>query len=169
MIKNESIRTENKISKFTLGNEILLNESQQYAIAKEGNNSNLNPVEKLQKSESSWSLETNISSYNQQNEEIFSEENIEVLEIPIAPEQLESEWCTKENFQDTLNEILFELDLNPYSDLEIKENYAIFQENSPEKFIHGIFSIENSKSLSVDDDKVLIIKFLREKLAKTSL
>ena len=84
-----------------MGNEILLNENEQYPIAKEGNNSNLKPVKKLQKSESLWSLETAISSYNHQNEEIFFEENIEELEIPIAPEQLESEWCTKEIFQET--------------------------------------------------------------------
>ena len=47
--ENESIRTENRISKFALENEILLNENKQYAIAKEENNSNLNSVRKLQK------------------------------------------------------------------------------------------------------------------------
>ena len=51
--KNELITTNDKVSKFKLGNEFLLKENRQYLIEEEKNNTTYNLLENIQKSDSS--------------------------------------------------------------------------------------------------------------------
>ena len=152
----ESIRTKDKISKFTLGNEFLQNKNRQFAI-EENKNCIPNIPEEIKRSDSSWSLDA-IASSNQEYEQETPTNDSEELDSPIYPEHEQLTWCTKDKFQETLLEISSELNLDPYSDLEIFETYETFQGNFSEEEIYGNFSIENKDAVSEED---LLINKLR--------
>ena len=153
--KNELITTNDKVSKFKLGNEFLLKENRQYVIEEEMNNTTYYLLENIQKSDSSWSLDTNASSVhaicNQEHKRRLSSDKTEDLDSPIYLEQEESTWCIKETFQESLHEISSEPDLNSYSELEVNEIYEVFRGNFSEEEIYETFSIKNKNTVSEDD------------------
>ena len=152
--ESESIKTKDKISKFTLGNEFLQNTNRQFAI-EEKKNCIFNIPEEIKRSDSSWSLDAVASSSHsilpQEYEQETPINDSEELDSPIYPEHEELTWCTKDKFQETLLEIPSELNLYSYSEWEIYETYETFQRNFSEEEIYGNFSIENKDTVSEED------------------
>ena len=99
--ESESIKTKDKISKFTLGNEFLQNKNRQFAI--EGKKNCISNIpEEIKRSDSSWSLDAIASSNHsilpQEYEQETPIKGFEELDSPIYPEHEELTWQL-ENFQ----------------------------------------------------------------------
>ena len=130
------------INEENTSNSVIINEIQSIP---------LNPTEAENKINSTWSLDTNVSSipqiYNDENqlqdmdEEIPepSNENLSVVNDFIPLKLLDLDYSTKPYFQDILNEISSELNFKTYSTMEVNETFQIFKENSSVTICKNLF------------------------------
>ena len=100
--ESEPVETNDKISKFTLGNEFSQNKNRQFAI-EEKKNCIPNIPEEIKRSDLSWSLDAIASSshslFSQEYEQETPINDSEELDSPIYPEHEELTWCKKINFR----------------------------------------------------------------------